>query len=224
MYTKSHQIALFKKKFRGACPRTPLAKRMASPCAACRKATCKFSNLKNVPALPPLSNPGYTPLPISSNFACLMLGCIHSENDGFRKKIMILVTIFATNCISCDMYKYGGLRGRIQGLAAPWWAKKDFFQIRKFAYRESKGVRGHAPPPRNLFKMVQFGAFGCIFGSDFVFKKFNKLPFFISKFQKLQFLYKNLKNYHFLYETFKNYHFLYKINKKHNFLYEKYMF
>ena len=30
----------------GACPRTPLAKRMASPFAACRFATCKFPNLK----------------------------------------------------------------------------------------------------------------------------------------------------------------------------------
>ena len=35
------------KKFLGwACPRTPLAKRMASLCAACRFATCKFPNLK----------------------------------------------------------------------------------------------------------------------------------------------------------------------------------
>ena len=31
----------------GACPRTPLAKRMASPCAAWRFATCKFQNLPN---------------------------------------------------------------------------------------------------------------------------------------------------------------------------------
>ena len=35
----------------------------------------------------------------------------------------------------------------------------------------ARGVRGHAPP-RKFFKMVQFGAFWCIFGSDFVFKKF----------------------------------------------------
>ena len=31
-----------------ACPRTPLAKSMASPCAACRFATCKFRNLKKI--------------------------------------------------------------------------------------------------------------------------------------------------------------------------------
>ena len=41
--TKLHH---FKKISRGACPRAPLAKRMASPCAACRFATCKFENLK----------------------------------------------------------------------------------------------------------------------------------------------------------------------------------
>ena len=29
--------------------------------------------------------------------------------------------------------------------------------------------------------MVQFGALWCIFGSDFVFKKFQKLPFFYIK-------------------------------------------
>ena len=30
-----------------------------------------------------------------------------------------------------------------------------------------------------IFKMVQFGAFWCIFGSDFVLKKFPKLPLFL---------------------------------------------
>ena len=38
---------------------------------------------------------------------------------------------------------------------------------------------GGMPPTRKFFKMVQFGAFWCIFGSDFVFKKYQKLPFFI---------------------------------------------
>ena len=33
--------------------------------------------------------------------------------------------------------------------------------------------------PREIFKMVQFGAFWRIFLSNFVFKKFQKLPFFI---------------------------------------------
>ena len=46
IYTKMHQIAPFLKNSRGACPRTLLAKRMASPCAARRLATCKFPNLK----------------------------------------------------------------------------------------------------------------------------------------------------------------------------------
>ena len=46
----------------GACPRTPLAKRMASPCPACRFATCKFPNLKKIIFCPsPLPNPGDAP-------------------------------------------------------------------------------------------------------------------------------------------------------------------
>ena len=45
----------------GACPRTPLTKRMASPCAACRFATCKFPNLKKKFLAPPLPNPGDAP-------------------------------------------------------------------------------------------------------------------------------------------------------------------
>ena len=62
-----------------------------------------------------------------------------------------------------------------------------FFEIWKFACREAtccarqaarhaahgeamrfgRGVRGHAPP-RKFLKMVQFGAFWCTFGSDFL--------------------------------------------------------
>ena len=49
----------------GACPRTPIAERMASPCAACSFATCKFPNLKSekkfLPPPPRLSNPGNAP-------------------------------------------------------------------------------------------------------------------------------------------------------------------
>ena len=46
----------------GACPRTPLAKRMASPCAACYFATCKFPNLKKTFLGPPPSQILVTPL------------------------------------------------------------------------------------------------------------------------------------------------------------------
>ena len=35
------------------------------------------------------------------------------------------------------------------------------------AMRFVRGVWGHAPP-RKFLKMVQFGAFWCIFGSDFL--------------------------------------------------------
>ena len=50
MCTKTHQIAQFKTVFSGgACPRTPLAKRMA---------TCKYPNLRKLLAPPPpLPNP-----------------------------------------------------------------------------------------------------------------------------------------------------------------------
>ena len=57
-----HQICTILKNFLGgACPRTPLAKRMTSICAACRFATCKFTNLKKKFLPPPLPNPGYAP-------------------------------------------------------------------------------------------------------------------------------------------------------------------
>ena len=48
--TKLHHL---KKFLGGACPRTPLTMRMASPCAACRFATCKFPNLKKKNSWPP---------------------------------------------------------------------------------------------------------------------------------------------------------------------------
>ena len=66
------------------------------------------------------------------------------------------------------------VQGRPQDLAGGG-SKNFFFQIWKFACREAmrfaKGVRGHAPPII-FFKMVQFGAFWCIFWSDFVLKKY----------------------------------------------------
>ena len=58
-----------------------------------------------------------------------------------------------------------------------------FFEIWKFACREAmrfaRGGSG-ACPPRKFLKMVQFGAFWCIFGSNFLLKKIQKVPFFIS--------------------------------------------
>ena len=40
-------MVILKNFLGGAYPRTPLAKRMASTCATCRFATCKFPNLKS---------------------------------------------------------------------------------------------------------------------------------------------------------------------------------
>ena len=53
IHTKVHQIAPFKKIYRGSCPRTPLTKRMVSPCTACRFATYKFPSLKKKIIGPP---------------------------------------------------------------------------------------------------------------------------------------------------------------------------
>ena len=57
--------------------------------------------------------------------------------------------------------------------------RKIFFRFGNLHVAKLGGPGGMPPPPRNLFEMVQFGAFWCIYGSDFVFKKFNKLPFYI---------------------------------------------
>ena len=54
IYTKNAPNCTILKNFLvGACPRTPLAKHMVSPCAACRFATCKFPNLKKNSCPPP---------------------------------------------------------------------------------------------------------------------------------------------------------------------------
>ena len=45
----------------GSMPPNPPAMRMASPCAKCRFATCKFPNLEKIFLPPPLPNPGYAP-------------------------------------------------------------------------------------------------------------------------------------------------------------------
>ena len=57
--TKTHQISPFKKNSWGSSPRTPLAIRMAMPCATRRFTTCKFPNVQK--NLAPLPNPGYAP-------------------------------------------------------------------------------------------------------------------------------------------------------------------
>ena len=59
------------------------------------------------------------------------------------------------------------------------WKCQGVMQI--IACRKATGVQGHAPPPRKFFRIVQFGAFWCIFGSDFVFKKFLEITIFYIK-------------------------------------------
>ena len=66
----------------GACPRTPLAKRMALPCAACRFVTCKFPNLKKKILGPPPPNPGDAPAHIVSKETNLRgLHIVSGETD-----------------------------------------------------------------------------------------------------------------------------------------------
>ena len=59
MYTKTHQIAPFKKKFSGgACPQTPLAKR-----GALRRAIHPVNGMYIHPnIIPPMFEHGFTPL------------------------------------------------------------------------------------------------------------------------------------------------------------------
>ena len=72
----------------------------------------------------------------------------------------------------CKLYTY-----LIRGVARIWEGGQDFFSDLEIcmsrsdtsrhaahgeAMRFARGVRGHAPP-RNLFKMVQFDAFWCVF-------------------------------------------------------------
>ena len=58
---KRAKLHHFKKFSRGGMPPNHLAKCMASPCAACRLATCKFPNREKKFLAPPLPNPGYAP-------------------------------------------------------------------------------------------------------------------------------------------------------------------
>ena len=62
IHQNAPNCTILKKILGGACPRTSLAKRMASPCAACHFATCKFPNLKKKFLAPPLPNPGDAPV------------------------------------------------------------------------------------------------------------------------------------------------------------------
>ena len=66
IHQNAPKCTIYKNFLGGACPQTPLAKRMASPCAACRFATCKFPNLKKKFLLPPLPNPGDAPVYVST--------------------------------------------------------------------------------------------------------------------------------------------------------------
>ena len=70
VHQNAPNCTILKKILGGACPRTPLAKHMASPCAACRFVTCKFTNLKKILG-PPLPNPGDAPVSYHK-FACVI--------------------------------------------------------------------------------------------------------------------------------------------------------
>ena len=67
-FSKLHHFKKFSRE--GACPRTPLAKRMASPCAACRFATCKFPNLKKKILAPPPAKSWGRPWLSETTFDC----------------------------------------------------------------------------------------------------------------------------------------------------------
>ena len=68
----------------GTCPRTPLAMRMATPCAACRFATCKFPNLKKKILGPPLPNLGDAPAFIRHSLYILEISLCVRHLSVFR--------------------------------------------------------------------------------------------------------------------------------------------
>ena len=84
------------------------------------------------------------------------------------------------------------VQGRSQDLAGG--GGKKLFPDLEICMSQSALLEGSgACPPEIFFKWCNL----CIFGSDFVFEKFQKLPFFIQFFLKYYFLYKN--NVHFRY-------------------------
>ena len=68
--------------------------------------------------------------------------------------------------------KYTTMQGRPQDLAGGGGVQEIFFRFGNLHVAKPCAlIEGHAPP-RNFFKMVQFGAFWCIFESDFVLNFF----------------------------------------------------
>ena len=83
-----------------------------------------------------------------------------------------------------------------------WWVQRDvllniFFRnsvisfVSQYILIRGLGGMPSTPPPINLFKMVQFGAFWCIFESNFAFEIFPNLPFLYIKMLKITIFYIN---------------------------------
>ena len=93
--TKLHR---FKKISRGSMPPNPLAMRMASPCAACRFATCKFPNLKKNFLAPPPKSWG-RPWYLTYTMNCEMLPYFLRPD----KLLDVLILSINWSCMSCDI-------------------------------------------------------------------------------------------------------------------------
>ena len=104
---------------------------------------------------------------------------INAPSRGTRVKSMILgVFGYWVNPLS----EYSP-QGRSQDLGGGG-ARIVFFRFRNLHVATCSllgGFGGMPTPPRKLFKMVSFGEFWCVFRSDFAFKIFQKLSFFLCK-------------------------------------------
>ena len=63
VHQNAPNCTILKKNLMRVCPRSPLAKPLALPCAACRFATSKFSNMTKIILVPPWQIL-VTPMPI----------------------------------------------------------------------------------------------------------------------------------------------------------------
>ena len=105
---------------------------------------------------------------------CFFLICILIWLGSFSPNLSspftstILLGIYCSSSSLMILDSTGASPGFGRGGAKNFFLRFGILHVAKRheAMRFVRGVRGHGPP-RKFLKMVQFGAFGCIFGSDF---------------------------------------------------------
>ena len=110
---------------------------------------------------------------------------------------------FNNNYYANMTWCYGAVQWRKSMFKHRWHNIGEKCVARSEALHIVRGFGG-MPPPHNFFIMVRFCAVWCIFRSNFVYKKFQKLPL----------LYKNFQNYNLYMKINKFTIFLVKIKKR----------